>query len=130
MTELKPTTCCGLAEVDGLSQSKTPKDALMSIWRNLMDGQKNELVGRMHYGRPPFVLLSTVTKKVTAGHGSDRKDDYGQAFAMYIIENGLGEITASGERTNHTGNGLMIWIWEPDYEALVWWKKDQDKLIN
>lgn len=106
VTILHATHCCALGEIDNLSASETPKAAFDAILVYLFGNEK------------PFVIFSGVVKigadkKITSMfHPTPREDNYGQAFADWIVENDLGTVMASPEAVNPSGgNTVRIWTW-------------------
>lgn len=54
------------------------------------------------------------------------KDNYGEQFARYILENKLGSLTETPVAWNvvfHPDHGNKVWLWQPDRDALVAWYK-------
>lgn len=115
MIYLTTTKCCGLDEIDNLSHSNTPFDALMNLRPEFIEGARWTLYPR------PFVMFTGVVDRVVNDHASGRLDNYGQAFADFIVEQGLGQVVASPARVSHSRNTLQVWIWSVDYVALKSW---------
>lgn len=115
MITLNPTKCCGMLEINDLSTTNSPLEALRAISARL-------LAGYDHLGTPkpvPYVIFTGVTQRVVRDHASGRVDNYGEDFAVFLEANGLGPVTRSEARRNWTANTIMVWIWHPDY-ARVW----------
>ena len=116
MTNIKlyGTKCCGVLEIDGLSSCPTPEIALNNLAYYFNEGRVPEA---------PFITFTGVVKKSDLdilGHArSERTDNYGEAFARYIEENGLGTIVRSEPRVSWSKNTIMIWIWQVDYSRLM-----------
>lgn len=120
-TTLNKMMCCGILEVDNLSLSKTPEEAMRLIYAGAN--------ARLPF-RSPFLIFSGIVKMeetreriqwTTTQHPGFRLDDYAKAFADFITKNELGPIVVSGERRNSTGNTLQVYIWEPKWEAITAW---------
>lgn len=109
----RPTGCCGMIELDNISQAATPKDVINSrVVRDTL----------LYSKQYPLVLFSGVVKRVAADHASSRKDDYGQALANFIAENKLGAVVRSQSAVNPvTQNKIAAWVWTPDHNALFTW---------
>lgn len=106
--------CCGLREIDGLKDDRTPAMAMeefakehyliRNTWDNRLRDHKNFR----------FVIFSQ------AGASST----YGDAFAAYIREKELGEVVETGRHTNpNSGNILKAFIWTVDHVRVKsWWR--------
>ena len=102
------THCCALDEIDNLGLVRTAEEAVRNVANHYWPHARHGL------GEPPSMLLFTgVTQRVRQDHTlSARTDDYGQAFADFIEENGLGTVSASdGVRNPKTGNTVKAWTW-------------------
>lgn len=129
MTTLHVTRCCGVGEIDNLSKSETPERALIVLYPQLMTGVA-PAPPREYFGphRVPIITFTGVTKRELRDHVSGRQDDYGQAFAIYIRQNGLGRVIRTDESKSWTGNTIRLWAWTVDYEALEKWGKEHIKV--
>lgn len=109
MIEIKSTGCCAMKEIDNLSHATTAEEAMVVVGPYLL-AERREI---------PFMLFSGVTNRYQSDHASSRLDNYGQAFEHYIRDHKLGTTTKSGEQRNpRTGNGVTVWIWEPNFMNL------------
>lgn len=108
MINLVETSCCAMQEINNLSHAKTPEDALAGI--------RNDL----HRDRPAFVIFTGVVKRRVADHASNRKDNYGKAFADYLTKNKFGTVYRGVRpvRNHNTDNHVKVWIWVPNYSTL------------
>lgn len=111
MTTLHNTHCCSVEEIDNLSHSKTPQDALKAI--------KPQLEYTLDI--PNMITFTGVIKRKVEDHASNRRDNYGAAFAHYIKENELGTVDCGIKAVvNHrTGNTVKLWVWYPNRRALL-----------
>lgn len=115
MVTLHKTQCCGVAELNNLSSAEGPLDAL----KDLVEPLKNYLPAGCGIPHPPvFVIFTGTTKTIDKKHAGGRCDNYGQAFADFLVNNSLRDVVASGERVNLTGNTLRLWVWHPNYSHL------------
>lgn len=102
-TNLRDTGCCAVYEIDDLSHSDTPEDAVKSIARQVDNN------------RPSLIFFTGVMKRVCSDHASDRTDDYGGKLARYIRAKKLGKVKFTGKVLNpHTGNTVGMWVWTID----------------
>jgi hypothetical protein len=120
MITLQKTQCCGVMEIENLCHATTPLDALQRLKEPLREGFVDNRWGQHDCHQVILVTFTAVTKRVCMDHASGRMDNYGQAFASYLTEHGLGEVRLVKEVKNWTLNTVGLWIWEPDYKAL--WK--------
>ena len=109
------TRCCGLLELSGLCEFTTARGAMQSIaWA----------FNRQHLDRVPFIMFTGVVTNNEKDNqqinhaGSRRVDNYGQAFADYIVKNGLGSVTSSSTKRNWSGNDIRVWIWELNWDRV------------
>lgn len=109
------TQSCGVLELSNISAHQTPADvvrATVKHWLNYDGSQR------------AFITFNGVVAprqlKYDERFHADRDDNYGQALADYITSNGLGTVTASQTAVNQrSGNTMQIWIWAPDWDALI-----------
>lgn len=112
MINLFATRCCGLFELEGISTMPNPETAFIEAM-----GQIRKLPAHIV---PPFIMFSGVTRlsddAESAKHArQDRKDNYGQDLAFYLMVNGLGVVTSTEERKNWSTNHIKVWIWHIDH---------------
>lgn len=113
---IKPTGCCGLDEINNISQANNAAE--------IVDYVAKQYSPNGAARRPvPFLLFTGVTLRRATDHASGRQDDYGQALEDYILKNELGTITRTDARTNfryylHSSNDMRVWIWSPNWEKL------------
>lgn len=115
MVSIHGTQCCAVVELANISSVDGPLDILRSVTKDLCSYTPPSC-GSPH--PPQFVTFTGVTKRRTSDHASGRFDNYGQAFADFLVKNGLGSVIVSEERHNFTGNSVKIWVWHPDYDKL------------
>lgn len=121
-TVLGGTRCCGTYEMDNLSASLTPADALWNLksWLNTPYGNMFAKAFIVFTGVVKMCQQKQDAHYVSQPHPTFRTDNYGQAFADFLEANSLGKVTGSSEKVNPaSGNLMKVWIWEPDYPALV-----------
>lgn len=113
MFRLRETGCCGMLELEDISAKERPEqviDGMLSALQGITGGFSH---------LKPFITFTSVVKRVTGDHASNREDDYGLALANYITQNDLGTVHDSiPEARNWTGNYIKIWVWTLNYPAL------------
>lgn len=115
MFEVWKTTNCAMFELNNISHLEKPADII----------QRTVETFQINGQRPPFINFSGVVevheKAAEFMHTrTGRTDNYGQALADFIVENKLGEVVASPGRVNPlSSNVVKIWIWSPDWTALL-----------
>lgn len=112
MLEIHATHCCAMDEINNISHCTTPQATLKALKK-----------APRYWWKRPFMIYTGVTTRRAIDHASGRLDDYGQALTDFIRERGLGKVTASNEQTNHGMNGVTVWIWEPNYDAIDKWEE-------
>lgn len=105
MPVIVSTQCCGVMEAHGIGEGYTPPDALKRMLS--------------YAGQVPSCAHITFTSVERDGL------TYGRDFADFIKSAKLGTVTEGEVRTNpNTTNGVKVWIWHLDREALkAWWGK-------
>lgn len=110
------TRCCGIYEIADISQLEGPAEV---VKRSL---EKMASYTGVFTSCPAFLYFSGVVGKrvrvYSTTYHADRSDNYGQALADYIVEQGLGTVTAVPPAKNHNGNMLGVWFWAPKWEVL------------
>lgn len=111
---LAQTMFCGMWEMAGLSQFESPEEAMKAAKCHLLDlGAKRR--------RIPYILFTgTCAPPTNLGHCNGRPDDYVEAFAAYIEENGLGTVLRTQELYNWTGNKVKVAIWQIEDHNNLW----------
>lgn len=117
MIELHDTKCCAVGEINNLSHSLGPLGALVDLQESLRKGYVHYFKGKTNHLKP-FIVFTGVVTRVIPDHASRRLDNYGQAFADYLVSNGLGTVTQTPPQLNWTGNDVVVWVWCPDYDRL------------
>lgn len=91
--------CCGVGEIDGLSEHDSAPHALEALLRD------------NNVPRQPFIIFTQAT--------STRKEGYGDRFKAYLEKQGLGEVSVSGYRTNpNSGNFVKVFVWTVNQKAM------------
>lgn len=120
MTEkivLARTSNCGIAEINGLSLMKTPREALNALHAVLYRGVTWPIFAD-HSGEPKNTWYPFVVFTAAFGEGPDRSKNYGYRFATFITEHDLGGVVTVDPRLNWTSNLIQIWVWAPNYPNL------------
>jgi hypothetical protein len=116
MVTVYSTRSCAIGELDGISTVNGPEDILKSIAPAIRLGVRDQ-IGNPH--QVPFLTFSGVVERACRDHASGRLDNYGQAFADYILDNQLGSVVASVAGRNWTGNLIQVWVWTVNYDNLI-----------
>ena len=131
--------CCGVREITSLSLDANPQESIKSFglqcYEKHLKGEKKSKFGediRLDQENFRYALFSQATIP-----GSNPASVYGEHFAVYILDNALGEIIQTGSHTNpNSGNMLKIWIWTIDHAAVkehlatIEYSKDSQKGIE
>lgn len=143
---LQDTRCCAIREIDGLSDHRTPEEAMECFCEEVdesdygddghYDAHDNWVEDKpsTSLALPGLITFSGVTKwekGMMKEYGGMRGDvTYGPKFAAFILKEKLGAITASPlttNRLNHPGRQIRAWMWKPNQKALnAWWKKRKE----
>lgn len=112
MPNVSITTCCGVLEIDGVQDFKSPRR-----WakREFFVELREELYGISHTRdwHWPTVLIFTDAKRPCF-----RTKTAGDQFAAWIASNDLGEVTSTSWKKNHnTDNNIKVWMWHPKTDA-------------
>lgn len=131
--------CCGLQEIDGLTEHDSPKEAMLAFVGRVIT--KNRYTRKTETNISNIYIFSGVEsvtdpKITTYVNGEDEPncdyDDaryavklkYASEFAKFIRRNKLGVLKASPPRANilnHPHHIVKCWIWCPDVKALKAW---------
>lgn len=114
-TVVHKTHCCAVLEIDYLSISKTPLEAMKML---------SPYIGNA--GTPAFLMFTGVVgeREFRCSHDGSKPTDYGPNFANFIVENGLGVVTTTEPRRNWTRNMVQVWIWSVDHTAFSRFRQD------
>lgn len=114
--------CCGVLEIDGLSDHKNAKDAMMEAVacaeelpkgysyreHSLYYGDFDQSEGCGHYG---IIMFSAASRST-----------YGDNFRRFIAEHSLGTVIHTPWVLNkNSGNDIKVYLWEVDHKALIKW---------
>ena len=102
--EVTNLACCGIKEIDGLSRTKYPAEAMYSLLYNC-EGFR-------------YIIFSQAGAKAK----------YGERFANFIYRHKLGSIvsTRGVYKNPNSGNILKAWIWTVDTKACNEWFEEED----
>jgi hypothetical protein len=122
--ELKDTGCCGMKELNNISQCPDAPSVLAELCTALTYMNDGEPLTKT---RLAFFLFSGVTKRVINDHASNRPDNYALALADYIETEQLGSlVTPEGRINPRSGNTIQVWVWTPNFKAFNdWWEAHQ-----
>lgn len=123
--EMKNTSCCALQEVVELREHPNAKAAMMAFCaQNLLPGKITFFSARngdrapLHGSGDNLFNFYLFTANVDGGN------HYGQDFAKFILDNGLGTLVHTPPIANkafHGGGACMAWLWTPDPKNLRDW---------
>lgn len=100
--------CCGIREIQGLGQHKTPDAALKSFCTAV--GLERGISNQRH--RFAHILFSQAKKD----------KPYGEAFAAFVSARGLGTIVETNFKVNpNSSNPLKAFLWTPNLPGLRKW---------
>jgi hypothetical protein len=110
--------CCGLREISGLSSYSAHTRKMKTI-----DEHLSVMYWQVYHKNPDYptarenwryAIFTEAWRQDGAQYG------YGEAFATYIREHGLGDvIETTGEHVNpNSGNVLKVWVWTIDHDAV------------
>lgn len=112
--ELLRTGCCAVLELKDISTHPTPEAIINDAIKQLQD----DTIGWYH--KKPFITFTGVITRYKADHASNRPDNYGLDLANYIKTHNLGEIIDSiPAKANWSKNVIQMWVWIPDYTAII-----------
>ena len=138
MISLQNVACCGIKEISGLSNHRTPelalKDFVAQVYRS----------GNARGGWQPGIgtgdLTKTILPKIVAFTPRFRyaifsqagvQAKYGVTFAKFIEDNKLGKVVRADSKFHknpNSGNMLTAWIWTLDEKAIDAWLKESLKV--
>lgn len=123
--ELNETSCCGMNEIEGLSHSRTAKEAMLAFCQYIEDEEGGDYNYDTGDYEPTRTSLRPLAQYVFTGT-TDAK--YGPQFKAYILENKLGSVVESRAKRNpNSGNMVRAWIWTPSTKSLkAWWAKNKE----
>ena len=107
---LSRTACCGLRQIDGLSNHK-PKEAMKRVCRGFFrSGMKGA-----------FIAFTE------ASYSFQTESTYGKDFKKFIEKNKLGDVTETKSKRNpNSGNKLITFVWAVKPTNLKnWYKKNK-----
>lgn len=120
--------CCAIQEIMYLSHQKTAKESMVAFCKSLW------MRNQYDYGAGKYTATPALYRKVDAhyiftgvvGYRGKKSDKvtYGEKFAAFITENGLGTVAQSGispNRKNHPNHKVKAWIWTPAPVKLKQW---------
>lgn len=125
-THIVRTKNCGIAEISLLAYADNPLHALQMLEEPLKFGitwpydvqPSGEKPQRKDFLFPFVTFTGVVANKYYTEVTGKEVNNYGQKFADYLTENGLGAVTTLPGRLNWTGKDIQHWLWAPDYPAV------------
>jgi hypothetical protein len=111
--------CCGVREIDGISDCASAEEAMKELLVEEADHDTTD-----QFDARPFIIFTAITRV----KGGRKTITYGDDFKNYILSNNLGTVVEMGPETNPgTGNKLKLYVWTPNYATL---NKLQAKLVK
>jgi hypothetical protein len=102
-------SCCGLAEITSLSQSKSFSEKIQDLINNETFARRNLSNGIGRFCKGAFVFTSN---QRTSSH-------YASQFANAIVKHKLGTVTRVPSFNNpNTGNKITTYVWVINQRAL------------
>ena|SRR3990167_4522410 len=120
MCTIRTTGCCAVLELVDISTENLPEDMLRRVLPTILELTKNGTKPK------PFIYYTGVLTRVKPDHTyTTRTDDYGQDLTEYIQEQNLGSVIDTlPPSPNWTGNEVKMWIWQPNYPAMLRWNTE------
>lgn len=124
---MRNTSCCAVQEIVELRAHKTPHEAMVSFC------QQN-ILQRPKFREPkrdpsPYTAAGNEIFCFYLFTANVDQGAYGQNFAKFILENGLGALVNTDPRSNRAFHGearCQAWIWTVDQDAVrAWWAKNK-----
>lgn len=115
-------SCCGLRELNNVSDHSSPAEALKDACRDLVlydfytPKTSNEKLDIDH------LEFSQVVFSQAYAPGRKSKPGYGDRLTAFIEKHNLGTVVRGGTNTNpNSGNRLTAFLWAVNRTALVRW---------
>lgn len=123
---LAQTQCCAIREINGLSRHPTPAAAMMEFCRQAT-AYNSTLPGLITF--TGVVACRCRKSRLVPPPPPLHKIGYGEAFAAFIREHGLGDVREGPiqiNRQNHPTHKVRLWSWAPAPRKLAtWYKKER-----
>ena len=109
----KDDGCCGLAEINGVSEEGTPKEKLLSLTNS----------------GPYSILCYNFVQPALIFTGSGRTrtpPKYSEDFKAYLEANKLGKVTMipiGRSKNSNSGNYIFVYHWTVDKDRLRAWRR-------
>jgi hypothetical protein len=116
---------CALSVIDRLGSHENATDAMLAFCVSELSKIPNRWESSAKKKRD-FRLLTNFYV-FSAGPEEDRLpgwERYGSSFAMFIIQNDLGNLATTGPKINekyHPKTTAQSWIWSPDQKRMEHW---------
>lgn len=109
--EIRPMSCCGVRELNGLSWETEPEMSFISFANQIYDLAPNA----PHNCKFRYAIF---TEALLADQKDRAKNfSYGLNFEAYILENKLGTVTKTGENLNpNSGRDVIVYVWTIDHD--------------
>lgn len=136
-------SCCAMADVDGIQECASPKEALLAICERAILKDRYSKTGGFRNYIQSILLFSGVEEAEDESiyrNGEDKPYDdddddfyergecvkigYASELAAYITEQKLGAVVAGPQaynEINHPTHLVQAFLWAPDRKALTDW---------
>ena len=100
MINIGHTTCCGIKDIDGISNT-TPKETIRQVGKRVLEGN-----------RFAFIMFSS--------NDGDKKNGYGDQLKKYIEKHGYGTVIATESAKNPNSERMIKgFLWQVDVDAVM-----------
>ena len=120
LMDVRSMMCCGVAEVDGISDYAQPADAMRDIvCDERWDPATEKDVYVLDIPEVAHIIFTQASRRTA-------KVGYGYQLARYIKRHGLGTVVVSQPAKNpNTSNQVHVFIWTLDEAGITQWAKKQ-----
>lgn len=127
------TQCCGVQELSSLSNHKKPDEAMAAFCTHIFGavnkGRRSAFDRTKDKAKPVVKMNATLysfyTFTAAIYKNKAEESQYGPAFAKFIREHKLGQVSTCRARPNHAfhpDHKVQAWIWRPSLRTLkTWW---------
>ena len=106
--------CCGLGEIDGVSEPGTLKQKLLGLLSDTLYGA----VRRYAFVQPALIFTGSGRAKTPPKYSED--------FKAYLEANKLGKVTMipiGRSKNSNSGNYIFVYHWTVDKDRLRAWRR-------
>jgi hypothetical protein len=121
----RPTNCCGISEITSLSNHTTPEEAMVDFCKQVFGTYRQTGFGGLRRSNATYFYTYYMFTAAVYETGPYSKRKYGQDFADFILNHGLGKVATIDAEVNfafHADHKVQAWLWQPDRTTLAaWW---------